>query len=88
VEYGKTLQIQSLWNASCCVSVSYIELYFRQTQQYTNELSHVAKLYNFTSKLKYVRCMREFIGILLCLTEIKLNIFTDTDTDVSDMGVQ
>jgi hypothetical protein len=24
--------------------------------------------------LKYVRCMREFIGILLCLTEIKLNI--------------
>jgi hypothetical protein len=35
----------------------------------------VAKLYNFTNKLKYVRCMREFIGILLCLTEIKLNIW-------------
>jgi hypothetical protein len=31
-------------------------------------------LYNFTNKLKYVRCMIEFIGILLCLTEIKLNI--------------
>jgi hypothetical protein len=27
----------SLWNASCCVSVSYIELYLRQTQQYILE---------------------------------------------------
>jgi hypothetical protein len=83
-------------NITMYSTVSYIELYFRQTQQYTNELSHttyileyvleyawrwlnepkhVAKLNKFTNKLKYVRWMREFIGVLLCLTEIKLNIW-------------
>jgi hypothetical protein len=42
---------ESLWNASCCVSVSYIELYFRQTQQYTNELSHTTYILEFIDKI-------------------------------------
>jgi hypothetical protein len=39
---GKCLS-SSLWNASCCVSVLYIELYFRQTQLYTNEPSFIQR---------------------------------------------
>jgi hypothetical protein len=41
--YGTRGSLPSLWNASCCVSLSYIELYFRQTQLYTNEPSFMQK---------------------------------------------
>jgi hypothetical protein len=67
--------------------LSYIELYLRQTQQYTNEISHKTYILEFIGKIVQLCYMfrliepssgatlRDFIGVLLCLTEIKLNIW-------------
>jgi hypothetical protein len=42
-------------------SESYIELYFRQTQQYTNELSHTTYPLEFIGKIVQLRYMFRFI---------------------------
>jgi hypothetical protein len=44
------------------LTIPNIELYFRQTQQYTNELSHTTYVLEFIGKIVQLRYMFRLIG--------------------------
>jgi hypothetical protein len=60
----------SLWDREARISareyrtifkILYIEFYFRQTQQYTNELSHTTYIHEFIGKIVQLRYMFRLI---------------------------